>query len=86
MGGRPRKMDRATLMMAMAALRDHKAVAAKVARRLGVTTTTLYTYVNGDGTPKAAGQALIDGMIGAGAAARSRSRSPSDRALDAASV
>lgn len=85
-GGRPRKMDRATLMMAMAALRDHKAVAAKVARRLGVTTTTLYTYVNGDGTPKAAGQALIDGMIGAGAAARSRSRSPSDRALDAASV
>src|SRR4051794_15529411 len=39
MGGRPRKMDRATLTMAMAAN------AAEVARRLGVTTTTLYAYV-----------------------------------------
>ena len=47
MGGRPRKMDRATLMMAMA---DRKAVAAEVAKRLNLTTTTLYTYVNGDGT------------------------------------
>jgi DNA invertase Pin-like site-specific DNA recombinase len=54
MGGRPRKMDRATLMMAMAAMADHKAVAAEVATRLGLTTTTLYAYVNGDGTPKAA--------------------------------
>src|SRR5215218_1867170 len=48
MGGRPRKMDRATLTMAMAAMSDPKANAAKVARTLGVTTTTLYAYVNGD--------------------------------------
>lgn len=59
MGGRPRKMDRAKLAMAMAAMNDPKANAAEVARTLGVTTTTLYTYVNGDGSPKAAAQALL---------------------------
>ena len=61
LGGRPRKMDRATLQMAMTAMSDRGAVAAKVAQRLGVTTTTLYHYLNGDGTPKAAGQAVLDG-------------------------
>jgi DNA invertase Pin-like site-specific DNA recombinase len=61
LGGRPRKMDRATLIMAMSAMADRTAVAAEVAARLGMTTTTLYTYVNGDGTPKAAGQAVLDG-------------------------
>ena len=61
MGGRPRKMDRDTLIIAMAAMADRKTVAAEVARRLGLTTTTLYAYVNGDGTPKAAGQAVLDG-------------------------
>lgn len=55
-------MDRATLTMAMAAMADHKAVAADVARRLGMTTTTLYTYVNGDGSLKAPGQALLNGV------------------------
>jgi hypothetical protein len=34
--------------------------AKEVAQRLGITTTTLYTYVNGDGSPKAAGQHLLD--------------------------
>jgi DNA invertase Pin-like site-specific DNA recombinase len=63
MGGRPRKMDRATLTMAMAAMADPKAVAAEVAKRLGITTTTLYVYLNGDGSPKAAGQALLDGVF-----------------------
>lgn len=61
LGGRPRKMDRATMAMAMAAMADPKAVAADVARRLGITTTTLYAYVNGDGSAKAAGQAVLDG-------------------------
>jgi len=55
-------MDRATLTMAMAAMADHKAVAADVAKRLGMTTTTLYTYVNGDGSPKAPGMALLNGV------------------------
>jgi DNA invertase Pin-like site-specific DNA recombinase len=61
MGGRPRKMDRATLSMAMAAMSNPTAKAAEVAQRLGITTTTLYAYINGDGSPKAAGAALLDG-------------------------
>ena len=74
MGGRPRKMDRATLMMAMSALSDRKAVAAEVAKRLNLTTTTLYSYVNGDGSPKAAGQALLDGSHRSVAAVKARSK------------
>jgi hypothetical protein len=65
-------MDRATLMMAMAAMTDRTAVAAEVAKRLNLTTTTLYTYVNGDGTPKAAGQAVLDGTHRPAGKARSR--------------
>ena len=65
LGGRPRKMTRATLLMAMAAMRDPVAVAAEVAKRLGITTTTLYAYVNGDGTAKALGQAVLDGRTSA---------------------
>ena len=49
------------LTMAMAALSDPKAVAADVAKRLGITTTTLYTYVNGDGCKDAEGQSSIGG-------------------------
>lgn len=60
LGGRPRKVTRATLKMAMAAMSDPMAVAADVAKGLGITTTTLYTYVNGDGTPKAPGRALLE--------------------------
>jgi hypothetical protein len=41
LGGRPRKMDRAMLTMAMAALSDPKAVTADVAKRLGITTNVL---------------------------------------------
>ena len=65
LGGRPRKMNRATLLMAMAAMRDPGAIAAEVAKRLGITTTTLYAYVNGDGTAKALGQAVLDGRTSA---------------------
>ena len=74
LGGRPRKMNRATLLMAMAAMRDPAAVAAEVAKRLGITTTTLYAYVNGDGTAKALGQAVLDGR--ASAVARVHAHSP----------
>ena len=59
-GGRPRKITRTTLQMAMTAMADPKSVAADVAKKLGITTTTLYSYVNGDGSPKAIGQALLD--------------------------
>jgi DNA invertase Pin-like site-specific DNA recombinase len=60
-GGRPRKMDRKMLRMAMSAMADRETQAKDLARRLGITTTTLYMYVNGDGSPKAPGQALLDG-------------------------
>jgi hypothetical protein len=63
-------------MMAMAAMADRKAVASDVAMRLGLTTTTLYVYVNGDGTPKAAGQALLDSVHHPGAAGKPRIRPP----------
>jgi DNA invertase Pin-like site-specific DNA recombinase len=59
-GGRPRKMTAPVLTMAMTALADRRNEATGVAQRLGITTTTLYTYVNGDGSPKAAGQRLLD--------------------------
>ena len=59
LGGRPRKMDKATLTMAMAAMSDPKSNASEVAKRLGITTTTLYMYVNGDGTAKEVGARLL---------------------------
>ena len=59
-GGRPRKMDKATLQMAMTAMADQKSVAGNVAKRLGITTTTLYMYVNGDGSLKEIGTKLLN--------------------------
>jgi len=49
-----------TLKMAMAAMADPKAKASEVANRLGITTTTLYAYVNGDGSVKEPGQRLLN--------------------------
>ena len=60
LGGRPRKMDRAMLRMAMNAMASRETNAQDLARRLGITTTTLYMYVNGDGTPKEPGQRLLE--------------------------
>ena len=54
-------MDAEMLKMAMTAMARPDSVATDVAKRLGITTPTLYTYVNGDGTPKAAGAKLLDG-------------------------
>ena len=47
-------MDRATLTKAMTAMADPKANAGDIAKKLGITTTTLYAYLNGDGALKAA--------------------------------
>lgn len=58
-GGRPRKMDEHTIKMAMAAMSDRNSVAHEVAKRLNITTTTLYTYINGDGSLKEAGSKLL---------------------------
>lgn len=59
-GGRPRKMDEHTIKMAMAAMSDRNSVAHEVAKRLNITTTTLYAYVNGDGSLKEAGTKLLN--------------------------
>ena len=61
-GGRPRKMDKHRLKMAMTAMSDVKSVAHEVAKRLGITTTTLYMYVNGDGSLKEAGSRIMNGI------------------------
>lgn len=47
-GGRPRKMDVTMLRMAMKAMADRKTNASDLAKRLGITATTLYEYGNGD--------------------------------------
>lgn len=60
MGGRPRKVDTATLKMAMAAMSDPKSIAADVAKKLNITTATLYTYVNSDGSIKEVWLKLIN--------------------------
>lgn len=52
LGGRPRKIDLPTLKMAMTAMSDPSSIAKDVAKRLGISTATLYQYVNGDGSPK----------------------------------
>ena len=49
------------LRMAMKAMADRETNAADLAERLGITTSTLYEYVNGDGSAKALGQELLDG-------------------------
>ena len=54
-------MTKDTLRMAMAAMAGPKAKSCDVARRLGITTTTLYECVNGDGSLKQAGQVVLDG-------------------------
>ncbi len=59
LGGRPRKMDLTTLQIAMSAMSNPKSIASEVAKRLGITTSTLYSYVNSDGSPKALGSALL---------------------------
>ena len=58
-GGRPKKMDVPTLKLAIAAMSDHKTVASDISKRLGITTTTLYKYINGDGTLKELGTKLL---------------------------
>jgi DNA invertase Pin-like site-specific DNA recombinase len=60
LGGRPRKMTTETLKMAMAAMSDLKTKASEVAKSLGIT-TTLYAYVNGDGSVKSIGKRLLEG-------------------------
>ena len=59
LGGRPRKMNASTVRMASAAMKDPEAIAYAVAKQLSITTATLYTYVNSDGSLKEAGEKLL---------------------------
>src|SRR5499433_3645489 len=58
-GGRPRKMTPTTLRIVMAALTERTTNATEIAQHLGMNRTTLYLYVNGDGSLKARGQAVL---------------------------
>ena len=59
-GGRPRKMDKATLLMAVKVLEDKNITVQSVAKKLNMTTTTLYVYLNGDGSLKEPGYNLLN--------------------------
>jgi DNA invertase Pin-like site-specific DNA recombinase len=52
LGGRPKKMDEQTIKLAAAAMSDKTTIASELAKRLGITTATLYAYVNPDGSLK----------------------------------
>jgi len=58
-GGRPRKMNVAMLRLVMHAMADRNTVVQDLVKRFGITTTTLYMYVNGDGTVKEPGHKLL---------------------------
>ena len=58
-GGRPRLMTRAKLRTAMAMMADRGNAAADVAEQLGVSTSTLYAYVDGTGQPKPRARKLL---------------------------
>lgn len=58
-GGRPRKVTKAKLRMAMASMADQEIQGKTVAAQLGINRTVLYRYVNGDGTLKPLGLALL---------------------------
>ena len=60
-GGRPRKMDAKSVQIAMSLMKDQSMSPTEVARRHGISATTLYSVVNGDGSPKAKGAALLGG-------------------------
>ena len=53
-GGRPRLMTRAKLRTAMTMMADRNNIAGDVAEQLGISVSTLYAYVDGEGQAKAA--------------------------------
>jgi DNA invertase Pin-like site-specific DNA recombinase len=58
-GGRPRLMTRAKLRTAMAMMSDRSNVAGEVAEQLGISISTLYAYVDGEGRPKLRARSLL---------------------------
>ena len=58
-GGRPRLMTRAKLRAAMTMMADQGNAASEVADQLGISISTLYAYVNGEGQAKPRAQKLL---------------------------
>jgi DNA invertase Pin-like site-specific DNA recombinase len=58
-GGRPRMMTRAKLRTAMTMMADQGNAASDVAEQLGISVSTLYAYVNGEGQAKPRAQKLL---------------------------
>jgi len=58
-GGRPRLMTRAKLRTAMTMMADRNNVASEVADQLGISLSTLYAYVDGEGRPKPRASKLL---------------------------
>ncbi|MCP1201086.1 recombinase family protein [Notoacmeibacter sp. MSK16QG-6] len=59
-GGRPRKMSRKTIEAAQALLRLPNETAQGVADHLNISTATLYSYLNGDGSLKEEGAKVME--------------------------
>ena len=57
--GPQRKMTASMLQRAVTAMTESEKSMTEIAAELGVTRVTLYTYLNGDGSLKPAGQALL---------------------------
>lgn len=58
-GGRPRTMTPAKVRAAMAMMADRNSVARDIAEQLGVSLSTLYSYVDGKGQPKDCARQLL---------------------------
>ena len=58
-GGRPRLMTRAKLRTAMAMMADRNNIAGEVAEQLGISVSTLYAYVDGEGRAKPRARKLL---------------------------
>ena len=58
-GGRPRLMTRAKLRTAMAMMADRGNAASDVAEQLGISVSTLYAYVDGEGQTKPRARKLL---------------------------
>ena len=58
-GGRPRLMTRAKLRTAMTMMADRNNIAGEVAEQLGISVSTLYAYVDGEGRAKPRARALL---------------------------
>ena len=58
-GGRPRLMTRAKLRAAMTMMADRNNAASDIAEQLGLSISTLYAYLDGEGRPKPQARKLL---------------------------